>query len=155
VLLNAGGIEQNATPVELYEAPANTFVARFVGTPPMNLLPLVAGEGGAVIAGMSGPTVVSAECAGGMLGVRPEHIELVVERGVPAMVESVEYLGADSLVTCRLGEAMLAVRAAGAVGVAKGDAVRLAWAQGAQHFFDRDGRRVAANPEHRNVTQYA
>ena len=43
VLLNRGRIEQNATPVELYERPANTFVARFIGTPPMNLLPLEAG----------------------------------------------------------------------------------------------------------------
>ena len=48
VLLNRGRIEQNATPVELYESPANTFVARFIGTPPMNLLPLEAGRGGAV-----------------------------------------------------------------------------------------------------------
>ena len=40
VLLDKGRIEQNATPVELYERPANTFVARFIGTPPMNLLPL-------------------------------------------------------------------------------------------------------------------
>ena len=40
VLLNAGRIEQDGTPVELYETPANTFVARFIGTPPMNLLKL-------------------------------------------------------------------------------------------------------------------
>jgi sn-glycerol 3-phosphate transport system ATP-binding protein len=155
VLLNAGRIEQNATPVELYEAPANTFVARFIGTPPMNLLPLVAGDGGATIAGTSGPAVALAQCAGGTLGVRPEHIEPGVGRGHAARVESVEYLGADSLVTCRLGEAMLAVRAAGAVGFRKGDAVRLAWAGGAQHVFDRDGRRVAESYEHHGATQFA
>src|SRR5205814_5849622 len=51
VLLNRGRIEQNATPVELYERPANTFVARFIGTPPMNLLPLDLCPGGAAIAG--------------------------------------------------------------------------------------------------------
>ena len=50
ILLNGGRIEQNGTPVELYEQPANTFVARFIGTPPMNLLALEAGAGGAVIA---------------------------------------------------------------------------------------------------------
>jgi sn-glycerol 3-phosphate transport system ATP-binding protein len=99
--------------------------------------------------------VVGAECAGGTLGVRPEHVELVVGRGFPAAVEGVEYLGADSLLTCRLGEATLTVRAAGAVGVAKGDAVGLAWAPGAQHVFDRDGRRIATSFEHRNATQYA
>ena len=44
ILLNSGRIEQNGTPVELYETPANAFVARFIGTPPMNLLPLERGR---------------------------------------------------------------------------------------------------------------
>ena len=73
VLLNGGKIEQNGTPVELYESPANTFVARFIGTPPMNLMKLDAGEG-AVIAGTDGPAVLPGELGAGMLGVRPEHI---------------------------------------------------------------------------------
>ncbi len=103
VLLNKGRIEQNATPVELYENPANTFVARFIGTPPMNLLPLAAGRDGAVVAGTDGPAVAPADCAGLTLGVRPEHISLGFERGARAEVAAVEYLGADSLVTCRLG----------------------------------------------------
>src|SRR5262249_20255952 len=64
VLLNKGRIEQNATPAELYDAPANTFVARFIGTPPMNLLPLEGASGGAVIAGTPGPVVAPGECAG-------------------------------------------------------------------------------------------
>ena len=74
ILLNGGRIEQNGTPVELYETPANVFVARFIGTPPMNLLRMERGPGGAVIAGTEGPTVLPSEYAGGMLGVRPEHI---------------------------------------------------------------------------------
>src|SRR5499427_8450996 len=64
ILMRAGRIEQDASPAELYEYPANTFVARFIGTPPMNLLPLVAGRGGAVIAGTDAPTVAPADCAG-------------------------------------------------------------------------------------------
>ncbi len=72
ILLNQGRIEQNGTPVELYEAPANTFVARFIGTPPMNLLPLVAharrcGHRRHRRARRCCPS----EFAGGMLGVRP------------------------------------------------------------------------------------
>ena len=59
ILLNRGEIEQNGTPVDLYETPANTFVARFIGTPPMNLLPLVARRDGAVIAGTDGPAVLA------------------------------------------------------------------------------------------------
>ncbi len=81
VLLNRGRIEQNGTPAELYERPANTFVARFIGTPPMNLLPLEAGPDGAVVAGTLGPAVAPSRCAGLTLGVRPEHIALAFERG--------------------------------------------------------------------------
>src|SRR5205085_4906319 len=73
VLLSAGKVEQTGTPIELYETPANALVARFIGTPPMNLLRLESGSGGAVIAGTGGPAFLSIDHAGGMLGVRPEH----------------------------------------------------------------------------------
>jgi sn-glycerol 3-phosphate transport system ATP-binding protein len=147
VLLNQGRIEQNATPVELYDEPANTFVARFIGTPPMNLLALERGAGGAVVAGTGGPVVAGADCAGLTLGLRPEHVGLAHDRGVPATVAAIEYLGADSLVTCRLGRTTLAVRVAGSVGLTRGDATRLWWAAGAQHLFDADGLRRRA-PRH-------
>jgi len=143
VLLNGGRIEQNGAPVDLYETPANTFVARFIGTPPMNLLKLEAGAGGAVIAGTEGPRVLPAEQGGGMLGLRPEHMELTHGRGVPAFVESVEYLGGDSLVACRIGSERAAVRAMGSVGLRRGDPAWLQWAPGAQHYFDPKGVRAA------------
>ena len=155
ILLNAGRIEQNGTPVELYESPANVFVARFIGTPPMNLLALERGPGGAVIAGTEGPVVMPAECAGGKLGVRPEHIGLAFERGLRAEVEGVEYLGGDSLLTCRIGGQTLAVRAQGSVGLARGDAAWLSWAAGAQHFFAADGTRQASGARHDAATLVA
>jgi sn-glycerol 3-phosphate transport system ATP-binding protein len=155
VLLDAGHIEQNGTPVELYESPANTFVARFIGTPPMNLLPLAAGAGGAVIAGTTGPAPMPAACAGGTLGVRPEHVTLAFERGVRAGVDNVEYLGGDSLVTCRIGEHPLAVRVPGSVGLQRGDAAWLTWAPGAQHYFDPSGRRAEAPAAQTLVTGFA
>jgi sn-glycerol 3-phosphate transport system ATP-binding protein len=141
VLLNCGRIEQNATPAELYEAPANTFAARFIGTPPMNLMPLERGRNGAVVAGTPGPDVAPLDCAGLTLGVRPEHITIGFERGAKAEVGAVEYLGADSLLTCRLGGATVAVRVAGRVGLARGDATWLAWPPSAQHLFDPGGAR--------------
>lgn len=144
ILLNQGAIEQNGKPVDLYDTPANTFVAGFIGTPPMNLLPLVARRDGAAIAGTQGPAVLPPEFAGGMLGVRPEHIRLQSDGGHAAVVESVEYLGGDSLVVCRLGETKIAVRESGAVGLTRGDVIRLAWAGGAQHCFDASGARVRA-----------
>lgn len=155
VLLNGGKIEQNAAPVDLYETPANTFVARFIGTPPMNLLPLVAGAGGTVIKGTDAPMMLAAECAGGTLGVRPEHITLSPGHGIPATVRGIEYLGADSLVSCMVGEATVAVRVAGSVGLAPGECVALAWPAGAQHVFDREGRRIASPPPVPSATRFA
>jgi len=146
ILLNQGRIEQNGAPVDLYEAPANTFVARFIGTPPMNLLPLVAGRDGAVIGGTAGPAVLPADRAGGTLGVRPEHVTLSLDRGHAAVVQGVEYLGGDSLVACKVGSAALAARTPGAVGLSAGDAIRVSWAGGAQHFFDAGGKRIDITP---------
>jgi sn-glycerol 3-phosphate transport system ATP-binding protein len=154
VLLNAGRIEQDGTPVELYETPANAFVARFIGTPPMNLLPLVAGSDGAVIAGTEGPAVLPSACAGGHLGLRPEHITLAFERGLRADVESVEYLGGDSLLACRAGGHPLAVRVAGSVGLSPGEAAWLTWAPAAQHYFDAAGVRAPV-PNAAAATQLA
>ncbi len=148
ILLNGGRIEQNGTPVELYEQPANTFVARFIGTPPMNLLKIEPGADGAIIQGASGVAVLPVQCAGGMLGVRPEHIGLALEKGVRADVESVEYLGGDSLIACRIGAQPLAVRTQGNVGLAHGDTAWLTWAPGAQHYFAENGIRQAI-PSHR------
>ncbi len=145
VLLNRGRIEQNATPSGLYETPANVFVARFIGTPPMNLLKLAAAAGGAVIAGTDAPVVLPLQYADGMLGVRPEHIGVAFERGLRAGVENVEYLGADSLVACRVGGQLLHARVAGRCALARGDATWLTWPAGSQAWFDAHGVRAAVD----------
>jgi sn-glycerol 3-phosphate transport system ATP-binding protein len=155
VLLRAGRIEQNGTPVTLYEAPANTFVARFIGTPPMNLLDLAKARDGTVIAGTDGPVVLDIAQAKGKLGVRPEHIQLAFESGVRGGVDSVEYLGGDSLVSCRIGGQAVAVRVAGSVGLRAGDAAWMRWARGAQHYFDEDGRRADTEPREAASTMLA
>ena len=136
ILLSGGRIEQNGTPVDLYEAPENTFVARFIGTPPMNLLRLERGVAGAVIAGTAGPPMGTADLAGATLGVRPEHIVLGREEGIAGSVDAVEYLGADSLLACRVGDQLLIARVGGRTGLQRGDTVRLGWAVAASHFFD-------------------
>jgi sn-glycerol 3-phosphate transport system ATP-binding protein len=122
----------------------------------MNLLRLDRAAGEAVIAGTEGPGVAPLEWAGGMLGVRPEHVLLARDGPFTARVESVEYLGADSLLLCRIGEQILTARVAGRVGVAGGDSARLGWARGASHFFDAaTGIRLAAEPIHQNATMLA
>ena len=155
VLLDRGRIEQNATPVDLYELPANTFVARFIGTPPMNLLALDPCPDGAAIAGTGGPAVAPPGCAGLTLGIRPEHVVLGFHRGVRAEVAAIEYLGADSLVTCRLGSVSIAARVAGSSGLSRGDPTWLSWAPGAQHVFEADGTRRADLYRQETVTQLA
>jgi sn-glycerol 3-phosphate transport system ATP-binding protein len=156
ILLNSGRIEQNGAPADLYETPANVFVARFIGAPPMNLLPLAAGDGGTVIAGTSGPRIAPGGLSGATLGVRPEHVTLGRDQGVEVSVEAVEYLGADSLVSCRVGAAAIAARVAGRTGLGKGERTRASWARGAEHFFGAaSGERVEVEPSHFGATMLA
>ncbi len=127
ILLRDGRVEQDGTPAELYDRPASVFTARFIGTPPMNVvaLPALAGEGL-------------------LLGVRPEDVRIGAE-GLAATVQSSEYLGADSIVTCRVGEELINARVAGGARLPPGAALRLSWSPAAQHLFDaRSGRRVEA-----------
>ncbi len=156
ILLSSGHIEQNGAPAELYETPANIFVARFIGTPPMNLLKLERAGGGAVIAGTTGPGVATAELAGSTLGVRPEHVVIGGGDSVAAQVEGVEYLGADSLLSCRVGNQTVTVRVAGRVGLRRGDITHLRWAPGALHFFDgATGLRRDVAIDHETATMFA
>jgi len=118
VLLRDGHVEQNGTPDELYGRPANVFAARFIGTPPMNVMAGIPGAG-----------------EGKLLGVRPEDVRLGAE-GLPAIVEGVEYLGADSIVTCRAGEQLINARVARHAHCLPGERVCLAWSADAVHLFD-------------------
>ena len=140
VLLNRGKIEQNATPVDLYERPANTFVARFIGTPPMNLLKLSAAG---MIPNTDGPVLGPAR-AGLIAGIRPESLRLA-ERGIAARVTHGEYLGADTVLACTVpdGQTLLA-RLPGRVGLPDGAAVHFEFDQPELHLFDAGtGRRLS------------
>jgi sn-glycerol 3-phosphate transport system ATP-binding protein len=125
ILLREGRVEQDAPPEALYARPATAFAARFIGTPPMNVLAL--------------------DDRRRLLGVRPEDIRVLGAKepgAVEALVRSIEYLGADSILMCAIGRQALAVRAPGRVALAPGAPVSLAWARGAAHVFDAEtGRR--------------
>jgi len=131
VVMNAGRVQQAASPRALYARPANTFCARFIGTPPMNLIPAEAL-----------PTAPLPP--GGMLGVRPEDIHVGAE-GLPARLTGVEYLGADQLAAFEVGPAGASARVlvrlpARAPLAADGHA--LGWPPEAEHRFDAQGRRI-------------
>ena len=140
VLMRNGGIEQDAPPDELYENPASIFVARFVGTPPMNVLPLpavLAAGGASQIAPPAGH-----EPAGLAVGIRPELAE-IGESGIAADVVAVEYLGADTLVETRIGGHAFIVRRAGKVRTKPGEKVYITVSQPALHWFDQaSGRKL-------------
>jgi sn-glycerol 3-phosphate transport system ATP-binding protein len=96
MVMNAGRMEQFGTPEEVYNRPATTFVASFMGSPPMNLLK------NAPNADFGGP-------AGAILGIRPEHLQ-VGTTGWAVQVETIEMLGAERLLYCRMGDEFLIVR---------------------------------------------
>ena len=92
IVMNAGVMEQFGTPEEVYNRPASTFVASFIGSPPMNLL-------------KQAPGLI----AGQILGIRPEHLELS-NQGWEMRVDTVELLGAERLVHAHLGNEVLTLR---------------------------------------------
>ncbi|QCK84551.1 ATP-binding cassette domain-containing protein [Phreatobacter aquaticus] len=137
VLMNAGRIEQYGTPEELYDRPATIFTARFVGTPPMNVLPVTALGEAAAHYGSRG-----LELAKVSLGVRPEAVRLS-DDGIHASVTAVEYLGADCLLEARIGDHAIVARIPGKFTAGAGETVRLAFDASAVHHFDSEtGRRI-------------
>ncbi|MDO5646779.1 ABC transporter ATP-binding protein [Paracoccus sp. (in: a-proteobacteria)] len=119
VVMNGGHVDQIATPRELYERPATVFVARFIGTPPMNLIDA------ADLSGFDPKT---------QIGIRPEDMRLSAD-GTPARVTGVEYLGADQLVTAQIGASRVILRMPARLGPPPSDAC-VTWDTGAQHLFD-------------------
>jgi len=137
ILIREGRIEQEGSPEELYARPATTFAARFIGTPAMNLVALDDGAQGAVIRGAPDAAVLPGRGKGLTLGVRPEHIRIVADKsGVPAVVTSAEYHGADTVITAQAGSESLLVRAPGQLALGAGAQLRLAWAPESIHLFD-------------------
>ncbi len=145
VLLSRGRVEQAASAQALYAEPATTFAARFIGTPPMNLLALEQGA----IAGSEIALPLPSEAA--WLGVRPEAVRLArpgQTNTLPATVAGTEYLGADRVVRCAVGSRQhLLVRADGRLALEPGQAVGLYWDVGETHAFDAAERRLTLNPQ--------
>ena len=138
VLLAGGEVQQIGAPLELYSKPANVFVASFIGSPGMNLLP--ANVDGQAVSGAGfsvelGRTVSAGEVT---VGVRPEHVTLA-DAGLGATVEVVEPMGAESYVHCRAGDDLVTVRTDQAPPRA-GEAVHLAFDASGVHVFDAESQ---------------
>ena len=126
IVMNAGVMEQFGTPEEVYNRPASTFVASFIGSPPMNLLNQAPGLP-----------------AGQILGIRPEHLDLAAE-GWELKVDTVELLGAERLVHAHLGNESLTLRLDASMAAPKpGELFHALPKAGCIHHFDAEtGKRL-------------
>jgi sn-glycerol 3-phosphate transport system ATP-binding protein len=145
VVMDKGRIQQVATPRDLYARPANTFVARFIGTPPMNLIPAAALADHMALA------------HGTILGIRPEDM-MISTAGVPARLVGVEYLGADQLAAFDIGQGTAPARVLvrlPARHTLSGDVHALSWADNAAHLFGPDGLRHSTISSQLKESSYA
>jgi multiple sugar transport system ATP-binding protein len=126
VVLNGGRIEQVGTPGRLYREPETRFVAGFIGAPTMNFIDVTLAGGELLIGGRRIRSPVAVADGHAVLGIRPEHL-VVDPTGFEARVDVVEPLGADTLVSCLLGDTAIVVRVQGDFAGASGDRLGLSF----------------------------
>jgi sn-glycerol 3-phosphate transport system ATP-binding protein len=140
IVMNAGRMEQIGTPEEVYHRPATTFVAGFIGSPPMNLITGTADSSRFIVGGQTLPLPGAAPRSGELiLGLRPEHASLrpAGNLGWQLKVEMLEMLGAERLVYCSAGSVLFTVRVEATLVPPKiGDIVTLQAAPDQLHWFD-------------------
>ncbi|MBM7068874.1 sn-glycerol-3-phosphate ABC transporter ATP-binding protein UgpC [Actibacterium sp. 188UL27-1] len=142
VVLNNGNIEQVGSPSEIYAHPLTTFVASFIGSPPMNLIPAKVDTGMLHIGNAQMP--YDAETTGPItLGLRPEKIEITADgAGLPFDIDTVEELGANRLIHGHVGGIQLTVNA-DAEKPLPADSAHIGFAQTSVSFFNPEtGARV-------------
>jgi len=146
-VLDDGRLQQVGAPREVYDRPANLFVARFIGSPPMNALPgrLRAGSDGTAVAigagSLPAPPVDVPDGTEVVVGLRPEHLRVAAEAGldgVPATVRAVEWLGHERHLYCDVEGATVVARDVeeGEGTIRPDDVVRLTAARQHVHLFD-------------------
>ncbi len=146
VVLQGGQIEQVGPPRTLYDAPSNLFVAQFIGSPKMNIIPCGLTDGQVAFEG-GRPAIYHGSGKPAHLGIRSEAIK-VGEPGTgdcDGSVDVAEYLGADTylIVTCG-GLEQITVRTGGNSSLKPGDRIGLAFPEDQRHFFDADGNALPA-----------
>src|ERR1700710_835684 len=155
VVMNAGQVEQIGNPLDIYQKPATTFVASFIGAPPMNLMPLRSDE---IKSQFQGDAVATSEA--GILGVRPEDFVISSDTlpdgiALGLTVEAIERVGAETFIygtrqhelqgiAANPGElppGEVIVRIPGAVAPAIGERIRAIAPREKLHLFSADGRK--------------
>jgi len=148
-VMNAGVVEQFGTPEDIYARPASRFVAEFIGSPAMNMIPATRGADAITAHGVELPlTAAQLEALRGnaakslTYGLRPEAAQLSAD-GVPGTLRFTEPTGPETYATVETAVGLLTLRVPGYMVAKVGDAVHVKWAAEATHLFDGDsGRRI-------------
>lgn len=131
ILMKDGQIEQIAPPRQIYSMPETLFAAGFIGTPPMNTF--------------SGAVFTSdAQCRNRetVFGIRPEALKIAGKGPINGTVRRIEYLGADAIIDCQIGEQSLLCRGPSEMTVVEGASIALSFDPESLHAFNRKtGRR--------------
>ncbi|MCU1371248.1 MAG: ugpC [Ilumatobacteraceae bacterium] len=142
-VMSMGKLQQVGTPQEVYSRPVNTFVAQFIGTPPMNCFPgQISADGrgvevpGGTLPLPAGLQAVPAAGSTVTVGVRPEHLEVSGQGSLGVVVRAVEWLGHECLISASVGDATIVVREPGMSASDAGHDLRLRVDPENVHLFD-------------------
>jgi multiple sugar transport system ATP-binding protein len=141
VVLDGGRVAQIGRPLELYDRPANLFVAGFIGSPTMNFVPATTENGSAKASGFSVKLPKAVSATKGTLGFRPEALtDRVTDEGnsMQMKVDVVERLGSDQFLYGKVGGDSVTARVDPRMKVDPGDTVKLGLDTRTLHFFDAE-----------------
>ena len=144
-IMNGGILQQVGTPGEIYDHPANLFVAGFIGTPTMNFVPAAVTNGSAKASGFEVKLPKPLQAGKGTLGFRPEAVTDRVADGGTSFemkVDVVERLGSDQFLYGTVGGDQVTARVDPRMHVAPGDRVKLGLDTRTLHFFDAESEKA-------------
>ncbi|UDF34305.1 UNVERIFIED_ORG: sn-glycerol-3-phosphate ABC transporter ATP-binding protein UgpC [Shinella sp. XGS7] len=152
-VLKDGVLQQFGTPVELYDRPANLFVAKFIGSPPMNFLNASRSANGLQAGAQALPLSSEQQAALAergaaapqalLYGLRPEHLRLA-DQGLAGQLRMIEPTGPETYALVETALGQLTVRIPGTLRMQVGENVNLAWEADAAHLFDAEQQRRIA-----------
>ena len=151
-VLNGGRVERIGAPLDLYDRPANRFVATFLGSPAMNLIKgtIDSADGTRMLLADGHSASVGSSPVGWtgrrvIFGVRPENVRLDPEAGLPCVVSLVEPTGSETHLIAHAGQTEIVAVLKERMRIHEGDTVKLSFDTAQAHFFDPEsGQRLAA-----------
>jgi multiple sugar transport system ATP-binding protein len=144
-IMNAGILQQVGTPGDIYDHPANLFVAGFIGTPTMNFVPATVQDGSAKASGFEVRLPKPVSATKGTIGFRPEGVTDKVVDGGPTLdmkVDVVERLGSDQFLYGAVGGDQITARIDPRIAVQPGDRIKLGLDVRGLHFFDAESEQA-------------